>query len=128
MDAPRHLLGLSCALALACGGPSIPLPVTGPEPAPVAWEDVTDPPPAGRPEIVSLSPHAKAVWVDGQWERVEGKWRWARGGWAIAPVGSRFTGFRVRRSKNGTLRFAAARWTDAQGQVIEVERLEAVQP
>ncbi|HEX7604280.1 MAG TPA: hypothetical protein VF316_21830 [Polyangiaceae bacterium] len=128
MYASRHALALGCALACACGGASVPFPVKGPEPARDAFEDVADGPPPGRPEIVRLSPNAKAVWVGGQWERVDGKWRWARGGWAVPPAGARFSAFRVLRDKAGTLCFAAARWTDAKGQTIEVERLQTVQP
>ena len=64
----------------------------------------------------------------GQWERVDSKWRWARGGWGVPPKGARFTGFRVRRERDGLLRFAAARWTDAAGQSVEVERLQDAEP
>lgn len=128
MVASRHALALGCALLWACGGASIPAPVRGPEPPANAFEDVADAPPPGRPELVRPSPNAKAVWIDGQWERVDGTWRWTRGGWAVPPPGARFTAFRVRRDEAGTLRFAPARWTDAKGQVIEVERLQTVQP
>lgn len=128
MGASRHTFALGCALALACGGTSIPLPVRGPEPPRAAFEDVPDAPPPGHPEIVRLTPNPKAVWIAGQWERVDGKWRWARGGWGVPPKGARFTGFRVRRERDGLLRFAAARWTDAAGQSVEVERLQDAEP
>ena len=128
MVASRHALAAACALACACGTASIPFPVKGPEPPREAFEEVADAPPPGRPEIVRGSPNAKAVWVDGQWERVEGNWRWARGGWVVPPAGARFSAFRLHRDRDGTLRFAAARWTDAKGQTLEVERLQTVQP
>ena len=114
--------------ALGCGGASVPFPTKGPEPSAMAFEEVPDAPPPPRPEIIRPTSVANAVWVDGQWERVDGAWRFTRGGWVVPPTGARFTAFRVRRAADGTLLFAAARWIDVSGQTIEVERMKTEGP
>lgn len=128
MYASRQALAFGCALALACGATAVTLPVKGPEPPPGAFVGVPDAPPPGRVEIVRLAANDKAVWTGGQWERVDAQWRWVRGGWVVPPPGARFTGFRVRREKDGSLRFAAARWTDATLRPIEVGQPQAKDP
>lgn len=106
-----------------CAATGVPFPARGPEPSASAFEDVPDAPPPPRPEIVRPTKVANAVWVDGQWERVDGAWRWARGGWVVPPPGARFTAFRVRRSSDGTVQFATAGWIDSAGRSIEVTKL-----
>jgi hypothetical protein len=122
-------LALAVVLGVAaCTTSSPPFPARGPEPESAAFVAVPDAPPPARPEVIRANPDPAAVWVDGQWERVDDKWRWARGGWVVPPPGARFTAFRVRRDAEGDLEFAPARWTDANGKVIDVPRTRKEAP
>lgn len=122
MNAPWRACGVLALAASACASRSVPFPAHAPEPSAAEFSEVPDIPPAPPPEVIRPKATPNAVWVDGQWDRVDDNWRWARGSWVVPPAGARFTAYRIRREKDGSLHFAAARWVDAQGKTIDVQK------
>ena len=124
----RTALSTTILLVLGCGSSSVRRPVQGPEPAASAFETVPNAPPEPHVDLVRAAPSKDAVWVDGQWERVDGAWRWAEGAWARPPPGAKFSPARLRRDKEGAIRFAAAHWVDVSGRALEVTTVRAEAP
>jgi hypothetical protein len=83
---PRRSLALTLASVVAlvaCGGSSLPLPVTGPH---VGEDSITVPtvPPPGKVEVIPPPPAKlkSPVWIDGEWEWANGRhWQWKDGRW-----------------------------------------------
>lgn len=112
------------ALAVACGGGTVPAPIA----VQVRAEDYVPVPfsPRSPPvEVVPLRPSTPSglVWADGGWEWDGERFRWGPGSWVAPPAGAvRARWVIVRRTVDGQLFFAPSGWRDASGKAIDAPK------
>jgi hypothetical protein len=119
-------MGLSvAAVALTCGGRTVPHPRFVQQPT-SALVEVPYPPPPARVELVPDRPYDDAVWVDGEWTWQGRRWAWRPGRWVVVPPGVFFSPWTTVRAADGTLYIAEGAWRNAEG--TEVPAPPVVEP
>jgi hypothetical protein len=110
------LVGVAGLVQLGCSG-SVRHPYYVAQPT-SALQEVDEPPPPARVEILPAAPSSEAVWVDGEWMWRRGRWAWLPGRWVEAPGGHLFSPWVFVRGPDGRLWVAPGVWRDLWGAPV----------
>jgi hypothetical protein len=85
-----------------------------------ALQEVDEPPPPARVELLPPVPSPQAVWVDGEWMWRRERWAWLPGRWVNPAPQTAFSPWVFVRGLDGRLWYAPGVWRDlAQGTPVD---------